>query len=156
MGKIKDAGVKTILDKDNYFHWKVKMYLHLLSIDERYANCIEKGPHASMKVYTGTRADGEDIVGKMIPKPIHKYSPEDTEEVHKDKKTINILFNGLDQDMFDSVISCSTFKEVWDTIRTICEGNEQVRGNNIQLLIQQYESFHFKAGESLSDTFNRF
>ena len=26
----------------------------------------------------------------------------------------------------------------------------------MQLLIQQYESFHFKAGESLSDIFNRF
>ena len=27
-------------------------------------------------------ADGEDMVGKMIPKPIHEYSQEDTEEVH--------------------------------------------------------------------------
>ncbi|GBC54548.2 interaptin-like [Rhizophagus irregularis DAOM 181602=DAOM 197198] len=156
MGK-KDAGVKIpVLDKDNYFHWKVRMHLHLLSIDESYVNCIEKGPHVPMKVCTSMGADGEDMVGKMIPKPIHEYSQEDTEEVHKDKKTMNLLFNGLDQEMIDSVISCTSAKEVWDTIRTICEGNEQVRENKMQLLIQQYESFHFKAGESLSDTFNRF
>ena len=58
--------------------------------------------------------------------------------------------------MTDSVISCTSAKDVWDTIRIICEGNEQVREKKMQLLIQQYESFHFKAGESLSDTFNRF
>ena len=69
---------------------------------------------------------------------------------------MNLLFNGLDQEMIDSVISCTSATEVWDTIRTICEGNEQVRENKMQLLIQRYESFHFKAGENLSDTFNRF
>ena len=89
-----------------------------------------------MKVCTGIGADGEHMGGKMIPKPIYEYSPEDTEEVHKNKKIMKILFNGLDQEMFDSVISCSTSKEVWDTIRTICEGNEQVRENKMQLLIQ--------------------
>ena len=67
MGK-KDAGVKIpVLDKDNYFHWKVRMHLHLLSIDESYVNCIQKGPHVPMKVCTSIGADGEDMVGKMIP-----------------------------------------------------------------------------------------
>ena len=80
------------------------------------------------------------MVGKMIPKLVHEYSQEDTEEIHKDKKTMNILFNGLNQEMIDSVISCSTAKDVWDTIRTICEGNDQVRENKMQLLIQLYES----------------
>ena len=105
-----------VLDKDNYFHWKVRMHLHLISIDESYVNCIEKGLHVPMKVCTSIGADGEDMVGKMIPKPIHEYSQEDTEEVHKDKKTMNISFNGLDQEMIDSVISCTSAKDVWDTI----------------------------------------
>ena len=88
-----------------------------------------------MKVCTSIGADGEDMVGKMVPKPVYEYSQEDTEEVHKDQKTMNLLFNNLDQEMIDSVISCKSAKEVWDTIRTICEGNEQVRENKMQLLI---------------------
>ena len=76
-----------VLDKDNYFHWKVRMHLHLLSIDESYVNRIEKGPHVPMKVCTSMGADGEDMVGKMVPKPIHEYSQEDTEEVHKDRNS---------------------------------------------------------------------
>lgn len=40
----------------------------------------------------------------MILKSVNEHSPEDIKEVHKEKKTMNILFNGLDQDMFDNVI----------------------------------------------------
>ena len=28
--------------------------------------------------------------------------------MHKDKKAMNILFNGLDKDMFDNFINCTT------------------------------------------------
>ncbi|KAK1396952.1 hypothetical protein POM88_006815 [Heracleum sosnowskyi] len=66
------------------------------------------------------------------------------------------MFNGLDSDMFDNVINCSTAKDIWDTIQTICEGTEQVSENKMQLLIQQYKHFHFKSGESLNDNFSRF
>ena len=88
------------------------MYLHLLSLDESYVNFIEKGTYVPMKVCTRIVADGEEMVGKMIPKPISVYSLEDTEEVHKDKKTMNIMFNGLDQEMFDSVICSSSSTEM--------------------------------------------
>ena len=52
------------------------------------------------------------------------------------RKPRNILFNGLDQDMFDNVINSQTAKEIWDTVQLICEGTEQVRENKMQLLIQ--------------------
>ncbi|KAL8088634.1 hypothetical protein AgCh_038421 [Apium graveolens] len=110
-----------------------------------------------------------DEIFVLIPRPdvlskaalgtyssILEVSIEDIEEIRKDKKAMNILFNGLDQDMFDNVINSQTAKEVWDTVQIICEGTEQVRENKMQLLIQQYEYFHFKEGESLNDTFNRF
>ena len=85
MGK-KEAGVKIpVLDKDNYFHWKVKMHLHLISLDEGCVNCIEKGPHVSMKICTRVGADGDKNVGKMIQKPGNEYSLEDTKKIHNDK-----------------------------------------------------------------------
>ena len=151
----KDIGVKIpVLDKDNYHHWKVKMHLHLLSQDEGYVNCIENGPHIPHKV--ATVATATIAVGQSIPKPRAEWTMEDTEEVHKDKKAMNILFNGLNMDMFDNVINCTTAKEVWDTVQLLCEGTEQVKENKMQLLIQQYEYFHFEENESLNDTFNRF
>ena len=126
MGK-KDTGVKIpVLDKDNYFHWKVKIHLHLMSLDEGYVNCIEKGLHVPRKATTGVGQDGETTT-RTVVKPPSEWTLEDTEEVHKDKKTMNILFNGLDQDMFNNVINCTTSKEMWDTIQPLYEGTEQVR-----------------------------
>ena len=145
----KDVGVKIpFLDKDNYHHWKVKMHLHMLSQDEAYVDCIERGPHVPMRAATGNEPS--------VPKPRHKWSDPDIEQVRKDKKAMNILFNGVDADMFDNIINCKTAKEVWDTIQIICDGTEQVRENKMQLLIQQYEHFHNEENESLTDIFSRF
>ena len=59
----------------------------------------------------------------------------------------------LTKDTFDNFINFTTSKEVWDTIQTLCEGTEQVRHNKLQLLIQKYEAFYFKYGESVNDTY---
>ncbi|KAK1360411.1 hypothetical protein POM88_044885 [Heracleum sosnowskyi] len=45
---------------------------------------------------------------------------------------MNILFNGLEQEMFDNVINCTTAKEVWDTVRTLCEGTEQSSSKRVE------------------------
>ncbi|MGI4673422.1 hypothetical protein ACR2XN_28565, partial [Klebsiella pneumoniae] len=62
----------------------------------------------------------------------------------------------IDQDMFDCVLNLTTSNEVWDTIQTISEGTKQVRENKMQLLIQQYEYFHFNSGEKLTEIYSRF
>ena len=156
MGR-RDEGVKIpMLVKEHYFHWKVKMRMHLLSLDPSYINCIEKGPHVPVKINTALRLDGSEAEDVEVPKNPSEFTEEDEKEVHKDNKAMNILFNGIDDDMFDSVINCPTAKEVWDTIQTLCEGTDQVRENKMQLFVQQYESFHSKSGESLNDLFNRF
>ena len=94
----KVVGVKIpFMDKDNYHHWKVKMHLLLLSQDEAYVNCIEKDPHVPMRAATGNEPS--------VPKPRHEWSDPDIEQVRKDKKAMNILFNGVDGDMFDNIIN---------------------------------------------------
>ena len=101
-----------ILYKETYFHWKVKMHLHILYLDASYVICIEKGSDVPMKLVTGINPDGTIVADKFVPKVASEYTEEDEKEVHKDKKAMNILFNGLDKDMFDNVINCTTSKEV--------------------------------------------
>ena len=69
-----------------------------------------------MKIVTSVNADGIMAPGKFIPKTSSEFTEEDEKEVYKDKKAMNILFNGLDKNMFDNVINCTTSKEVWDTL----------------------------------------
>ena len=143
---MKDTGIKIhVLEKEDHFYWKVKMHLHLLYLDDSYVKCIEKGPHVPMKLVIGINPDGSIVDDKFVPKSVSKFIEEDEKEVHKNKKAMNILFNGLDKNMFDNVINCTTSEEVWDTIQTLYEGTEQVRENKIHLLIEHYEHFHFTA-----------
>ncbi|KAL8119883.1 hypothetical protein AgCh_017124 [Apium graveolens] len=90
-------------------------------------DCTEKSPHIPRKAAT----DNKEVVGdeQTIPKPQAEWADEDIEQVHKDKKDMNILFSGLDGDMFDNVINCKTAKDIWDTILIICDGTEQLREN---------------------------
>ena len=78
---------------------------------------------------SSTTATGKDK--GVTQKPNSEYSPKDIEEVHKDKKTMNILFNGLEKYLFDNAINHTAAKEVWDTIQTLCEGIKQVRENKM-------------------------
>ncbi|KAL8156240.1 hypothetical protein AgCh_001367 [Apium graveolens] len=85
---------------------------------------------------------------QTVPKPRSEWKDEDIEQVHKDKKAMNILFNGLDGDMFDNVINCSTAKEIWDQIQGLCEGTEQDDMDDIDehlaILSKSFEKLKFK------------
>ncbi|KAK1395993.1 hypothetical protein POM88_005856 [Heracleum sosnowskyi] len=115
------------------------MHLHLLSMDESYVDCIKKGPHVPMKAATSVEEIAQAVDGS-IPKPASEWTLEDTAEVHKDKKAMNTLFNGLEHDMFDTVINYSSSKEVWDTIQTLCEGTEQKLLNGLKLDGRVYQT----------------
>ena len=45
------------------------MHLHLMSLDEGYVNCIEKGPHVPRKAATGVGQDGETTTGTVVKPP---------------------------------------------------------------------------------------
>ncbi|KAL8127875.1 hypothetical protein AgCh_014714 [Apium graveolens] len=78
------------------------------------------------------------IVNKSsILKPRAEWSDPDIKQVHKDKKVMNILFNGVDGDMFDNIINCKTATEVWDTIQVICDGTEQVGVSDKERVLQR-------------------
>ncbi|MGI4673415.1 hypothetical protein ACR2XN_28530 [Klebsiella pneumoniae] len=68
----------------------------------------------------------------------------------------NILFNSLDSVLTNYVLSCKTAKEMWDKLKVHCGGTKPVKKNIRALLIQQYEYFEAKSGESFTETYDRF
>ncbi|XP_063941537.1 uncharacterized protein LOC135149680 [Daucus carota subsp. sativus] len=72
---------------------------------------ISRSSARKVKINTALRLDGSEAEDVEVPKNPSEFSEEDEKEVHKDNKAMNILFNGIDDDMFDSVINCPTAKE---------------------------------------------
>ncbi|GJV29133.1 retrovirus-related pol polyprotein from transposon TNT 1-94 [Tanacetum coccineum] len=51
---------------------------------------------------------------------------------------------------------CNTTKEIWKTLLITHQGNNQVKDNKIDLLVQQYEQFVISEDESIDSAFVRF
>ncbi|GJZ56564.1 hypothetical protein Tco_0611757 [Tanacetum coccineum] len=51
---------------------------------------------------------------------------------------------------------CDTAKEIWKTLFITHQGNNQVKDNKIDLLVQQYEQFSIFEDETIDSAFARF
>jgi gag-polypeptide of LTR copia-type/Zinc knuckle len=144
------------LVKKEYYFWKARMRMYLRFQDTEYLRIIDEGPFTPEKLVPATVVEGVEIEEHFVLKLPREFTKEEKEQVEKDGKVINILVSGIDNEMLNTVMSCGTAKEMWDTIQTMCEGGEDVKENRIQLLTHDYESFDCRSGESLSDLYGRF
>ena len=51
---------------------------------------------------------------------------------------------------------CNTAKDMWKTLLVTHQGNNQVKENKINLLVQQYEQFSIPEDETIDSAFARF
>ncbi|XP_070003353.1 uncharacterized protein [Nicotiana sylvestris] len=63
---------------------------------------------------------------------------------------------GLGLDEYSRIQSCTTAKEIWDTLQVAHEGTPQVKGSRGILLYSQYENFTMKEGETIQEMYTRF
>lgn len=84
-----------------------------MSQDESFVDYIVNGPHIHLGtiIWVGA-ANGTIGLDRIVPKNSANYSLEDLEEINKDKRAMNILYNVIDSDMFESVMNSDTTKEV--------------------------------------------
>ena len=66
---MKDTGIKIhVLEKEDYFQWKVKM--HLLSLDVSYVKYINKGSHVRIKLVISINPYGTIAHDSFAPKQV--------------------------------------------------------------------------------------
>ncbi|GJS16048.1 hypothetical protein Tco_0410520 [Tanacetum coccineum] len=102
----------------------------------------------------------------VIPYPFDGYVKELHSEVTTlDKKLEGVLrdYSTLDQENkelhlkeYERIFMCNTAKEIWKTLLITHQGNNQVKDNKIDLLVQQYEQFIISKDESIDSAFARF
>ncbi|GJV28536.1 hypothetical protein Tco_1384984 [Tanacetum coccineum] len=51
---------------------------------------------------------------------------------------------------------CETAKDIWNSLLVTHQGNNQVKDNKIDLLVQQYEQFTIPKEESIDNAFAKF
>ncbi|GKD38377.1 hypothetical protein Tco_1258584 [Tanacetum coccineum] len=64
-----------------------------------------------------------------------------------------IIYNALPRKEYERIFMCNTAKEIRKTLLITDQGNNQVKDNKIDLLVQQYEQFVIFEDESIDSAF---
>ncbi|GJY70403.1 retrovirus-related pol polyprotein from transposon TNT 1-94 [Tanacetum coccineum] len=67
-----------------------------------------------------------------------------------------VIYNALPRKEYEIIFMCNTAKEIWKTLLITHQGNNQVKDNKIDLLVQQYEQFIISEDKSIDCAFARF
>jgi len=89
--------------------------------------------------------------GKTVPKEVSQWTPNENKSAHYDVRAKNIISSALTLDEFYKVSLCESAKEMWDVLEVTHEGTDEVKRSRKNILIQEYEMFIIKAGESICD-----
>lgn len=144
-------------DRDNYNLWKKKMILFIKATNPLYMGILQNGPFVPTKPFVEkTAADGTRIPAGTIPKPLTEYSDAEKEIVALDDSLQLIIVDAMDSTMSHQILNCESGKHMWDSIKMIMEGTDEVKENRLDILTSQYEAFKSFSGESISTVFERY
>ncbi|XP_070050157.1 uncharacterized protein [Nicotiana tomentosiformis] len=120
---------------------------HITEEDYELWDIVTDGPLATMKI----NAKGEEV-----PKTRADCTADDLRKWEKNAKAKKWLVCGLGPDEYNRIQSCTTAKEIWDTLQVAHEGTAQVKRSKGTLLYSQYENFSMKEGDTIQEMYTRF
>ena len=89
---------------------------------------------------------------KGVDKEYEKFTKEEMEFNGSAK---NIIFASISDNFFHQVSSCTKAKEMWDKLKTTHEGTQQQKDNQVGILVNDFELFKQRSGESIRDLVGR-
>ncbi|GJS12943.1 hypothetical protein Tco_0407415 [Tanacetum coccineum] len=114
---------------------------HIIGIEPQFENIISNGPYIPMAA--GQR------------KPETQWTPEERKAANLDQRLKSLIMSVLSDDQMNSIINCLTAKSTWDDLILYHELSD-VKESRVMDLKLCYNTFKFKEGESLTQTFTRY
>ena len=81
---------------------------------------------------------------------------DDKKKLELNNSAKNLILMSTFQLVFAMVSSCETSKEIWDKLCETYKGAAMIKDTKRGTLMQDYELFKFKIGETVYDGFDRF
>ncbi|GJQ97548.1 retrovirus-related pol polyprotein from transposon TNT 1-94 [Tanacetum coccineum] len=89
-------------------------------------------------------------------KPENQWTRDERKAANLDQRLKSLIMSVLPDDQMNSVINCLTAKSTWDDLILYHEGPSDVKESRVMDLKLCYNTFKFKEGESLTQTFTRY
>ena len=81
---------------------------------------------------------------------------EDKKKLELNNSAKNLILMSISHSVFAMISSCETANDIWDKLCKTYEGATMIKDTRRGALMQDYELFRFKTGETISDGFDRF
>jgi len=124
----------------NYQFWKVRMRIFIESIDHGVWDAIVNRPYVPKVL----------VDNVYVHKPWCDWISDESRKAQYDSVAKNIITSSLNLDELFRVSQCKLAKEMWDILEVTHEGTSDVKRERKHALIQEYELFRMKLGETIA------
>ncbi|GJS57846.1 zf-CCHC domain-containing protein [Tanacetum coccineum] len=126
----------TLFESDSFIYWKNIFETYIKSKDLDLCHVITNGDFQPIQQNLETKLD--EVI------PFEKQSDDLKKKLAKNNEAKMVIYNALPR------------KEIWKNLLITHQDNNQVKDNNIDLLVQQYEQFVISEDETIDSAFARF
>ncbi|KAI3702841.1 hypothetical protein L6452_28594 [Arctium lappa] len=140
-------------NSNNFSLWKSRMMLFFEGADSRYLTILSDGPLIP-KVwdrFVKTPKNKEKKKDNLF-----QVSDDSSEEERTSATVRTIIAQFLPDEVYQSLVSLKTTKDMWSTLCVLYEGTSEVKKSKKISLVRRYEFFSHEKGESLPSYYNRF
>lgn len=124
-----------VLDGKNYFSWIIKIESYMRAQDLWYTVEEEDLP-----------VPGEDATEDKLRYKNHTINKH---------KAVSLLHDALTESMFTKIANCNTPKKIFDRLKAIHEGGDQIRKIQIRNRISDFEANRMSCKETVQDYYDR-
>ncbi|GJT48344.1 hypothetical protein Tco_0974501 [Tanacetum coccineum] len=137
-----------LFKSDSFIYWKNRFETYVKSKDLDLWHVITNGDFKPIQQNPETKLD--EII------PFEKQSDDLKKKLAKNNEAKMVIYNALPRKEYERIFMCNTKKKIWKTLLITHQGNNQVKDNKIDLLVQQYEQFVISEDETIDSAFTRF
>ncbi|GJT41224.1 retrovirus-related pol polyprotein from transposon TNT 1-94 [Tanacetum coccineum] len=137
-----------LFESDSFIYWKNRFETYVKSKDLDLWHVITNGDFQPIVQNSKTKLD--EVI------PFDKQTDDLKKRLAKNNEAKMVIYNALPRKEYERIFMCNTAKEIWKTLLITHQGNNQVKDNKIDLLVQQYEQFVISEDESIDSAFARF
>ena len=137
-----------LFETDSFIYWKTRFETYVKSKDLDLWHIITMGDFEPFEYNSETKQN--EFVSYENQSDVLK------KKLAKNDEAKMVIYNALPKKEFQRIFMCNTAKEIWKTLLVTHQGNNQVKDNKIDLLVQQYEQFAIPEDESIDSAFARF
>ncbi|GJT31131.1 zf-CCHC domain-containing protein [Tanacetum coccineum] len=137
-----------LFESDSFIYWKNRFETYVKSKDLDLWHVITNDDFQPIQQNPKTKLD--EVIH------FEKQSDYLKKRLVKNNEVKIVIYNALPRKEYERIFMCNTTKEIWKTLLITHQGNNQVKDNKIDLLVQQYKQFVISEDESINSAFARF